>query len=165
MIVVVTGPESSGKTTLASDLSKALDMPWMPEVSRQYLTKLDRKYNFNDIEYLIEAQFEQERKLQNQYGSIILDTDLLTLIIWALDKFERMPVNASELLNYSSSRRYLLCTPDIPWEYDPLRENPKDRDRLFDWYERELDHLSLPYQVISGDREVRVSRAKEFLGI
>ena len=47
-------------------------------------------------------------------------------------------------------RRYLLCPPDLPWEADPLRENPHDRERLYDLYRRRLMDLGAIYQVISG---------------
>jgi HTH-type transcriptional regulator, transcriptional repressor of NAD biosynthesis genes len=39
--VVVTGPESTGKTTLARDLAAAFDTTWVPEYARAYL---DAKY-------------------------------------------------------------------------------------------------------------------------
>jgi hypothetical protein len=33
----------------------------------------------------------------------------------------------------------MLCEPDIPWEYDPLRENEHDRYRLYDQYKNILE--------------------------
>ena len=46
------------------------------------------------------------------------------------------------------SRFYLLCKPDIPWESDPLRENPNDRIKLFDIYKMELDNLGHKYYIV-----------------
>jgi nicotinamide riboside kinase len=54
---------------------------------------------------------------------------------------------------------WMLCTPDIPWEADPLRENPYDRDRLFTVYRDMLDRLRKPYVIIAGDREERIATA------
>ena len=45
---------------------------------------------------------------------------------------------------------YLLCTPDIPWIPDPFRENPHDRDQLFDIYHQELTGLGNPFVIITG---------------
>ena len=53
----------------------------------------------------------------------------------------------------------LLCRPDIPWEPDPLRENPHDRDRLFAVWEREMQALGLPYTIIEGTEEERMRAA------
>lgn len=163
MIIVVTGPESCGKTTLAEKLSQATQIPWLPEISREYISNLGRNYEYSDIEQLIELQLKAEENLCKLHENFILDTDLLTLVIWAIDKFQKVPQNAEELLTYSKNRTYLLCTPDIPWRYDPLRENPNDRDRLFEWYEKELITLSLPYRIISGDAEERMSKSLEVI--
>ena len=43
--VVVTGPESSGKTSMAESLSVYFNAPLVHEYSRVYLNKLDRNYN------------------------------------------------------------------------------------------------------------------------
>ena len=36
---------------------------------------------------------------------------------------------------------FIYYKPDIPWESDPLRENPYDRIKLFEIYKMELDNL------------------------
>lgn len=163
MIIVATGPESCGKTTLAAKLSQILKIPWLPEISRDYISTLSKPYEYSDIEKLIELQIEAEENLCRNHENFILDTDLLTLVIWAIDKFQRIPTKAERLLTYTENRIYLLCPPDIPWEYDPLRENPKDRHRLFEWYEKELGLLNLPYQIISGNIDERISKSLDFI--
>jgi len=58
---------------------------------------------------------------------------------------------------------YFLCKPDIPWEEDPLRENPKDRERLFFIYENQLKELNLPYSILFGNIDQRQKRMEEVL--
>ena len=42
--VVIFGPESTGKTTLAKDLAAHYKAPWVPEYAREYLQeKWDRQ--------------------------------------------------------------------------------------------------------------------------
>jgi nicotinamide riboside kinase len=53
----------------------------------------------------------------------------------------------------------LLCSPDIPWEPDPLRENPHDRDRLFQVYLAMLEKLRKPYAIIAVGRRKRLKDA------
>ena len=69
-------------------------------------------------------------------------------------------------MQHSERRQYdlwLLCKPDLPWEPDPLRENPDDRERLFERYEELLDQLGKPYAVISGAGELRTLLAIGFV--
>jgi nicotinamide riboside kinase len=50
---------------------------------------------------------------------------------------------------------YFLCAPDIPWEPDPLRENPLNREELFLLYEAELINNKRPYTILKGAIEDR----------
>lgn len=56
---------------------------------------------------------------------------------------------------------YLLCNTDLPWEADPLRENPDDRDKLLMMYKYELESRNLPYALISGTGDARSKMAIE----
>ena len=56
--------------------------------------------------------------------------------------------------NYQD-RFYFLLKPDIPWQADPLRENPENRDWLFEEYKEKLECFGLPYCVIDGEGRVR----------
>ena len=67
-------------------------------------------------------------------------------------------------MQQSEERHYdlwLLCKPDMPWQADPLRENPHDRDRLFGVYEGMLKWLEKPYVIMQGDREQRLADASK----
>ena len=54
---------------------------------------------------------------------------------------------------------HLLTYVDIPWEDDPLREHPHEREMLFNLYEDELKRLKVPYAIIKGTPEERVKQA------
>ena len=58
---------------------------------------------------------------------------------------------------------HVLVQPDIPWQPDPLRENPKDRDWLFGHYELALKQAAAPYIVVGGDRVARVAQCLQAL--
>jgi nicotinamide riboside kinase len=87
------------------------------------------------------------------------DTDMITIRIWAQEKFGRVHPEIEQLVQETHYDHWLLCRPDMPWEPDPLRENPHDRDRLFDVYELTLKELSRPYTIIEGDHERRMRTA------
>jgi len=64
---------------------------------------------------------------------------------------------------------FLLCKPDLPWEADPLRENPDDREELYQRYLKALQDMNANFFEISGlDFEQRlalaVSSVDRFLG-
>ena len=162
--IVVTGPESSGKSTLALDLSGAIRAWYVSEVAREYIDTLERPYTEPDLLEIAKAQLELEDSIEGEFGAggrMVCDTDLITIRIWSEEKYGRCDpwiVEQTEQRQYSL---WLLCKPDIPWEPDPQRENPHDRDRLFAKYEALLKYLEKPYTVIHGDHEQRMRMAVE----
>lgn len=111
---------------------------------------------------VLKEQARLNRKLPRLF---LCDTDMITIRIWALEKFGRVDPKLEELVRQVHYDHWLLCKPDIPWEPDPLRENPNDRDRLFDVYEDTLKDLGRPYIVIEGSREQRMDKAISFLDV
>lgn len=154
---VFTGPESSGKSTLVNWLAHKYNLPHNTEFARTYLTSLNRKYVEKDLYGIAEGQLLSEQGIQKPF---ICDSDLLTIVIWLEVVFKKCDVQWHQLLKSYSNRHYFLLKPDIPWEADPLRENPDDRDYLFTIYQNKLDLLNLPYTIISGFGEQRMTNAE-----
>ncbi len=154
MRIAITGPECSGKSTLSEQLTWELDLPWTPEHARDYLGRLGRPYVPEDI-----IAIAKEQAAQWINTSFIADTEMLVCSIWYEEKTGETSVEIEQLLTEQNFDLYLLCTPDLPWAFDELRENPTDRDRLFEQYKARLDELSLPYVVISGTTENRLEVA------
>jgi len=159
--IAIVGPESSGKTTLAEILARLPGAALVPEVARAYLEGLGRPYEEPDLLVIARAQVEREEQMARDKDVTLLvcDTDLITIRIWSEEKYG--PCDPW-IARQSEGRHYdlwMLCMPDIPWEADPLRENPHDRDRLFTMYRDTLDRLQKPYVIIAGDREERVATA------
>jgi nicotinamide riboside kinase len=48
-----------------------------------------------------------------------------------------------------------LCAPDIPWEPDPLRENPLNREMLFGLYLEQLEKYGRNFTILTGHLENR----------
>ena len=161
--VVVTGAECSGKSTLSEDLAKHYRVPWVPEMAREYLDALDRPYDESDLLKIAELQLraEEERAARDLSvpSLLVCDTDLITIRIWGEEKYGR---SDPWIVQQTMDRPYdlwLLCRPESPWIYDPQRENPQDRGRLFAVYETTLKALGKPYVIIEGGREERLRRS------
>ncbi len=62
-IIVMTGPESSGKTTLAKQLADCWNVPLVPEIARDYLRGKD-SYQQHDLVEIAKQQHQQEQLIQ-----------------------------------------------------------------------------------------------------
>ena len=168
-VICLTGPESSGKSTLAEALANVLKAPLLPELARCWLTGTDPpEQNVQLLSRLALAQQEQEQMaLSARPPWLLLDTDILVLEIWWRERFsaagERVPSWLRDARLQRSPRRYLLCQPDMPWEPDPLRQNPHDRDRLFDGHLRLHERDVFPWRIVSGSVEARLEQAMTWL--
>jgi nicotinamide riboside kinase len=154
--IIVTGPESSGKTTLCKALSKHFNLPFSREYTREYLDLLNRDYNQNDLLKIAKGQLQAENGIQ------LLDTDLITIKIWSKYKYgdcDKWILNQIEKQK-PETRFYLLCKPDIAWEEDTLRENPNNREELFELYKKELQYLNRNYFIVEGENRAENSISK-----
>lgn len=162
-VIVITGPESSGKTTLAAQLSAHWNSPCVAEVARSYLA--DKiSYQQTDLLKIAQKQYEKElATLSKKPSRIVCDTDLLVIMIWSEVKYggcdpwiyETFEKSLSE---HSTNRNYFLCDPSIVWQPDPLRENPHNRNELFELYRQKLVDYKLNFEVITGDQEQRLAQ-------
>ncbi len=161
--IVLTGPESSGKTTLIQSLSEKWQWPYTVEVARDYLEKTTELYNETSLLEISKLQFQLIDSYNMEHSHFLCDTDLLTIVIWYIEKYGPLPSSLLDLFQSQLPNGYILCAPDIPWVFDPLRENPNDRERLYSLYEKWILDLQIPYVVVSGCLEERVEMASKFL--
>ena len=158
--VAITGPESTGKSTLACALADHYQTIWVPEFARDYLNKLDRPYTFDDVEKIAIGQIALEDKLTSAARNILFcDTELIVIKIWMEYKYHSIP----EWINEEIKKRHydiiLLCDIDIPWEPDPLRENHGLRRFFFKWFVKEIEANNKNYLIINGDQKHRLESA------
>lgn len=161
--IVITGPECSGKSTLSENLANYFGVRWVPEMARLYLDGLDRAYVEADLRAIAELQLRSEDEragwAKDEHKFLVCDTDLITIRIWGEEKYGRSDPWIVQRTEERPYDLWLLSKPDIPWEYDPQRENPHDRDRLFAVYEQLLKNLGKPYAVVGGDEGERLRQA------
>lgn len=155
--ILFTGPESTGKTLLAQQAAKQFKSLWVPEYARCYLETLGRPYVYEDILHIAKKQLEQESILAEKVkGPLFCDTSLLVCKVWAEYKFGSCPAWILQRIRQLDYDYIFLCDTDVPWEYDSLREHPNHREALKGIYQRELDNLDIPYEVLSGSFEERM---------
>lgn len=158
-LVAIVGPECSGKTTLARALAEHLEVPWVEEYARGYLTGRSA-YDEADLEAIAKGQIALEADaVAGSARVVVLDTDLLVIWVWWREKYGAVPGWLDDALGSQAPRHYLLTRPDISWEADPLRESPLDRERLFDVYQDALAARGSRFDVIEGLGEARLAAA------
>ena len=148
-VFVVTGPESSGKTKLSERLTSSTDGFLVEEYAREYLDERNGEYGYEDIERIARVQRSRIEESAKENDIIIADTGPLVLKVWSEYRFDNLSDFVREWWE-KSDYYYLLCRPDLEWEFDPLRENPHNREELFSKYYLCLRSLKRDFVVIEG---------------
>lgn len=173
--IVVIGPESTGKSTLCSQLAKYYNTLWCPEYAREYLTVHGMKYSFEDLlniakkQLLLEDEYAREVNHQSpgvDYGDLIInhlfiDTDMYVMKVWCEFVFGKCHPFILDEISKRKYDLYLLCDIDLPWTYDPLREYPNEgpRKQLYSIYKDILINQQTPWININGSYKERLQKA------
>jgi nicotinamide riboside kinase len=152
--IAFTGPESSGKSTLAKWVAEQFGCPWVTEVARDYLTERNGEYEQADLDVMANQQVEKWDLLRDE-PFVVYDTEMTVFEIWSQVKYGEVSSEINALSSNQHIDHYFLCSPDIPWEEDPLRENPTDRDALFVLYKQSLIQKNVSFTVLSGSLKQR----------
>ena len=161
-VFFITGAESTGKSTLTGELARHYNAIGVPEYARTYLENLDRHYEYSDVEAIARRQIELI--IQNRTNPIVFfDTCLINLKVWFREVYQSVPFWLEEEIGLAGQGIYIICQPDLPWEFDPLRENPHRRDYLSEQYEQELEKAGFTYFRVFGLGEKRIQNAIEIV--
>lgn len=161
MKIAITGPESTGKTTLARKLAKEFNAIWIPEFAREYLEQRGGKYNFEDIEIIAREQEKTWKNITNN-KLVFFDTEFTVLKIWSEIKFGKVSPYIIDSLEAQEFDHYFICDPKgVEWEEDSLREHPERREEFFELYLRVMDSNNRSFTVLSGEWDGRLKEAIE----
>jgi nicotinamide riboside kinase len=163
--LVLTGPESTGKTTLARALAAELSAPCVPEAARQFAESHPTPLSAATVEPIARLAMRlEDDALRTGPRLIVRDTDLLSTVVYARHYYGSCPVWIASEAVVRRGDLYLLCAPDLPWEADGVRDRPAHREELFRAFEETLaatvarDAL---VRVVRGVGEARLDAARE----
>ena len=156
-----TGPESSGKTTLSKAIAEKIQANYYPDFSREYLNKRNGTYTKKDLDKIALGQFEFINQIDKK--NQVYDTEMLVIQIWSEFKYHSCSELILNLVRQQQIDHYFLCSPDIPYEEDPLRECPEQRDELFDIYLNKLTTYKVPFSIIKGTLSERIEKTLEII--
>ncbi len=163
--VVLFGPESTGKTTLAKQLARYYNSVWVPEYAREYLQDKwnnERKTcEASDIIPIAEGQMRLENELAQKTDSVLIcDTDLLETKVYSEEYYSDTcdPILERYALE-NTYDLYFLTYIDSPWEEDDLRDRPDERKQMFEAFESALIKHNRPFVLLKGNKNERLEEA------
>ncbi len=164
-IIVITGAESTGKSTLTEQLASYFGVPYIPELARSYIENLNRSYNYSDVEKIARLQVDQLTKYRiSDYPYIFLDTWLIITKIWFEVLFGKKPAWLISEIQNTNIDLFLVCNIDLPWIPDSVRENGgKMREILHLRYLETISKFNFNYKIVSGQDQHRFEQALQYL--
>jgi NadR type nicotinamide-nucleotide adenylyltransferase len=161
--VVIIGPESTGKSTLCSQLAEHYKTVWCPEFAREYLLERGMNYTFDDLLKIAHGQLELEDILLTEAKNNLyfIDTDMYVMKVWCEVAFENCHTWILKQIAQRHYDLYLLCSTDLPWQQDELREYPDlaFRKKLFTTYKDIVVNSNTMWAEISGTDVQRLQMA------
>ncbi|MDQ8052686.1 MAG: ATP-binding protein [Pedobacter sp.] len=150
--IAIVGPESTGKSTIAQQLAKHYQVPWVPEFSRYYCANLTAPCTLEDETNMFHGQVALEDSILANAESdfIICDTTFLTVKIWSDEFFGTTPKVVLDSLSSRTYDFYVLLDIDLPWQDDPLRDFPNQREYFMEVWHKELQAIGADYVVVGG---------------
>jgi NadR type nicotinamide-nucleotide adenylyltransferase len=154
------GPESTGKSTLATRLAAHYGCEVVPEYGRAYCEGHGTDIGMAELVHIAETQDAMNRAAAAREGErVLFDTDPLITAVWAEMMFECRDPWFDLFTGFADL--YLLLDIDLPFVDDGLRvyAGTEDRRHFFALCKAELDHRGVRYALIRGTGDIRFSAA------
>ena len=166
--VVLFGPESTGKSTLAMQLATHYNTIFVPEYSRIYAEmKLlaNEQLTKDDVVEIVHGQLNLESELLAKANDILFcDTDLLETKVYSEMYYDGYsPPQLQDFAKRKTCDLYLLTSIDLPWVADNIRDKPQNREQQFNIFETALKTFNKPYEIIRGNEKERLQNAIKFV--
>lgn len=153
------GPESTGKTTLAAALARALGAEVSAEAARAYALAVGRPLTADDVRPIAEAQLGGEVAAEARAAEagrflVVRDTDLVSTATFAKWYYGVRDPWLDTLALERRAALYLLCDADLPWVPDPARDEAMrriaTRDAMRDAFVAALDRYGCAWRWVRG---------------
>lgn len=131
-VVVLTGPESSGKSWLTTVLSERFGGVRVAEYVREYCERHGTDTTLADVEVIAREQLRREDRARTRAPALLLlDTHLLSNLLWSRLLFGTAPAWLEPALLARRYDLHLLLDPrDVAWQDDGQRCQPDLAERL-----------------------------------
>jgi NadR type nicotinamide-nucleotide adenylyltransferase len=162
-VLVLTGPESSGKSWLAEHIQRHFGGERVSEYVRYFIEQEERDTCYADIPAIAQGQLAWEDAARARAPELlILDTHLLSNILWSQTLFGDCPPWLDQALASRHYDLHLLLSPDgVEWVGDGMRCQPGFAERwaFFEGCRTWLVETGQRFEVIDGSWSYRKDRA------
>jgi NadR type nicotinamide-nucleotide adenylyltransferase len=156
--VVLTGSESTGKTTLANELARHYRAEIVPEFVRSYAERQNGIITFDDHGPIARGQSALEDEVfAKARGIVFLDTDLLSTVVYCDHYFGKCPDWIRQAAAARTPDLYVLCDIDIPWVADGVRDRGDRRDEMQSLFRKAVADAGTDYIEVRGDLAHRLA--------
>ena len=154
--VVLTGAESTGKTTMAARLAAHYGTTWIPEFARGHIALRGNSFGVEDMVPIAEGQaaLEAEATLRAR-RVLICDTDAAVTGVYSEQYFGVVPPRVQALADARPADLHLLFHPDVPWVADPQRDMATLRPRMHERFRASLEGRGLSWTDVRGTWDER----------
>ena len=154
------GPESTGKSTLAPRLARALGGTVVDEYGRTYAEEHGTDFTMADLVTIAQTHDRLTRTMSTAgLDPLIVDTDPLMTAVWADMLFGRRDPWFDAWND--TADLYLLLDIDLPWIEDGTRMfgTVAARRKFFDLSRVELERRGVRWALVGGQGEARFDNA------
>jgi NadR type nicotinamide-nucleotide adenylyltransferase len=158
--IVLTGSESTGKSTLAGELARHFRVELVPEFVRSFAEQKNGPIDFTDHGPIARGQMALEDDHIARAGRLLVqDTDLLSTVVYCRHYFGRCPAWIEDAAQARRPDLYLVCQTDVPWVADGIRDRGHMRDAMHEMFERAVTASGALSVDLRGGRQERLARA------
>jgi HTH-type transcriptional regulator, transcriptional repressor of NAD biosynthesis genes len=155
--VCLIGPESTGKTAIASGLAAHFGTVHVREKLRSATTSVLGPAELAQAAH--DQQVAEDLLARRASRVLFCDTDLLSVRLWSERLFGASPDWVRDQTENKGADLYLLTLPDVPFTGPEALDRPAERRRFAEDCERELVRLGRRFVTIEGRHEERFARA------
>jgi NadR type nicotinamide-nucleotide adenylyltransferase len=160
--VVLTGSESTGKSTLAEQLAARYGAERVPEFVRGFAERKGAPIEYSDHGAIARGQIALEDEHIARAGALVVqDTDLLSTVVYCRHYFGACPAWIEEAARARRPDLYLLCEIDLPWVADGVRDRGHLREEMQQHFRDAVLASGTAVATVTGVGDARLERATE----
>ncbi|GMV48008.1 MAG: hypothetical protein AMXMBFR66_34060 [Pseudomonadota bacterium] len=168
--IAIVGAESTGKTTLAAALARALAedgcgrVALVDEWLRAWCVRAGRTPRADEQRAIAEEQHRRIEAAAAEHDIVVSDTTALMTTVYSRLLFDDRSLDARAYELHRTSALTLLTALDLPWVADGLqRDGPQVRAPVDALVRAWLHAHTLPFAVVGGQGPERLARARAAL--